>query len=44
VLLVDAWPDLVLPRALRVAWQPVINAALPGESSGTETMTLGATS
>jgi transcriptional regulator with XRE-family HTH domain len=44
VLLVDAWPDLVLPRALRAAWQPVIDAALPGESSGTGAMTLGAAS
>lgn len=27
-LLVDAWQDLVLPRALRTAWQDVIDAAL----------------
>ena len=27
-LLVDAWPDLVLPSELRSAWQPVIGAAL----------------
>lgn len=26
-LLVDAWDDLVLPIALRAAWQPVIDAA-----------------
>jgi transcriptional regulator with XRE-family HTH domain len=26
VLLVDAWPDLVLPRELRQAWQPLIDA------------------
>jgi transcriptional regulator with XRE-family HTH domain len=29
VLLVEAWPDLVLPRAVRAAWQPVIDAAAP---------------
>jgi hypothetical protein len=28
-LLVDAWADLVLPRELRAAWQPVIDAVLP---------------
>jgi hypothetical protein len=27
-LLVDAWPDLVLPRELRTAWQPVIDTVL----------------
>ena len=27
-LLVDAWPGLVLPRELRAAWQPVIDAVL----------------
>jgi transcriptional regulator with XRE-family HTH domain len=26
-LLVDAWDDLVLPMALRAAWQPLIDAA-----------------
>lgn len=26
-LLVDAWNDLVLPRAVRAAWQPVIDEA-----------------
>ena len=26
-LLVDAWDDLVLPRSLRAAWQPVIDQA-----------------
>lgn len=26
-LLVDAWPDLVLPRQIRVAWQPLIDEA-----------------
>lgn len=26
-LLVDAWPDLVLPRALRAAWRGVIDSA-----------------
>lgn len=25
-LLVDLWPELVLPRALRAAWQPIIEA------------------
>jgi transcriptional regulator with XRE-family HTH domain len=28
-LLVDAWADLVIPRELRAAWQPVIDAVLP---------------
>ena len=28
-LLVDAWADLVLPRELRAAWQPSIDAVLP---------------
>lgn len=27
-LLVDLWPELVLPRDLRAAWSPVINRAL----------------
>jgi transcriptional regulator with XRE-family HTH domain len=27
-LLVDTWADLVLPRELRAAWQPVIDAVL----------------
>lgn len=27
VLLVEAWDDLVVPRALRAAWQPVIDQA-----------------
>lgn len=27
-LLVDAWPDLVLPREVRDAWQPVVEGAL----------------
>jgi transcriptional regulator with XRE-family HTH domain len=27
-LLVDAWPDIVLPRELRTAWQPAIEAVL----------------
>jgi hypothetical protein len=26
-LLIDAWPDLVLPRQIRVAWQPLIDGA-----------------
>lgn len=26
-LLIDLWPDLVLPREIRDAWQPVIDAA-----------------
>lgn len=29
VLLVDLWTDLVLPREIRDAWQPVIDAAVP---------------
>jgi transcriptional regulator with XRE-family HTH domain len=29
VLLVEVWPDLVLPRTVRAAWQPVIDAAGP---------------
>ncbi|HEY8720211.1 hypothetical protein [Pengzhenrongella sp.] len=28
VLLVDLWDDLVLPRDLRAAWDPVIDQAL----------------
>lgn len=27
-LLVDLWPDLVLPRDVRAAWQPVVDASL----------------
>jgi transcriptional regulator with XRE-family HTH domain len=27
VLLVDLWPDLVLPRLVRTAWDPVVTAA-----------------
>ena len=27
-LLVDLWPDLVLPREIRSAWQPLIDAVL----------------
>ncbi|MBS1265816.1 MAG: hypothetical protein MAG471_01674 [Acidimicrobiaceae bacterium] len=30
VLLCDAWPDLVLPGELRVAWQPLIDEVLIG--------------
>jgi transcriptional regulator with XRE-family HTH domain len=29
VLLIDAWPDMVLPRELRVAWQPLIDDVMP---------------
>jgi transcriptional regulator with XRE-family HTH domain len=28
-LLVDLWPDLVLPRAVREAWQPLIDSVVP---------------
>jgi hypothetical protein len=28
-LLVDLWTDLVLPREIRDAWQPVIDGAVP---------------
>jgi transcriptional regulator with XRE-family HTH domain len=28
VLLVDAWPELVLPRAVRDTWQPLIDATV----------------
>lgn len=28
LLLVDLWPELVVPRAVRVAWQPVVDAAI----------------
>lgn len=28
VLLCEAWPDLVLPRELRLAWQPLIDGSL----------------
>ncbi len=31
-LLVDLWDDLVLPRAIRQAWQPVVDAALSPSS------------
>lgn len=27
-LLLDAWDDMFLPREIRAAWQPVIDAAL----------------
>lgn len=30
VLLVDLWDELVLPRDIRVAWEPVVAAALDG--------------
>ncbi|MFN8075788.1 MAG: helix-turn-helix transcriptional regulator [Kineosporiaceae bacterium] len=30
VLLADGWHDLVLPRAVRAAWQPVLDAVLVG--------------
>jgi transcriptional regulator with XRE-family HTH domain len=29
VLLVDLWPELVLPRAVRAAWNTVVSAATP---------------
>lgn len=29
VLLVDLWPDLVLPRDIRAAWQPLIDSVAP---------------
>ena len=29
VLLVDLWPELVLPRAVRAAWDTVVSAAIP---------------
>ncbi|MEI7548395.1 MAG: helix-turn-helix transcriptional regulator [Actinomycetota bacterium] len=32
VLLVDLWPDLVLPRDVRSAWQPVIAGAVPRQA------------
>ena len=32
-LLLDAWPDLVLPRVVRTAWQPLIDACL-GDRDG----------
>jgi transcriptional regulator with XRE-family HTH domain len=28
-LLIDAWPDLVLPAELREAWQPILDATRP---------------
>jgi hypothetical protein len=36
VLLVDAWPELVLPREVRRAWQPLIDAVMrqPGFGGG----------
>lgn len=33
VLLVDLWDELVLPRAVRAAWQPAIEAALDGAAT-----------
>ena len=32
VLLVDLWHELVLPVAVRVAWQPLVDAVLAGDS------------
>jgi hypothetical protein len=32
-LLLDLWDELVLPRELRAAWQPLIDSALPGVGS-----------
>ncbi len=32
-LLVDLWDELVLPRAVRSAWDPVIRAELEAEAS-----------
>jgi transcriptional regulator with XRE-family HTH domain len=31
-LLIDIWPDLVLPRGLRAGWQAVIAATLPADA------------
>jgi transcriptional regulator with XRE-family HTH domain len=28
-LLIDLWPDLVLPRDVRAAWQPLIDSVVP---------------
>lgn len=28
-LLVDLWPDLVLPAAVRAAWAPLVEAVAP---------------
>lgn len=27
-LLVDLWPELVVPREVRTAWQPIVEEAL----------------
>lgn len=36
LLLVDLWPELVVPRAVRSAWQPVVDAAIePGDAVAT---------
>jgi hypothetical protein len=46
VLLVDGWSDVLLPRALRQAWQPIIDAetsTASRTSAGAET-TLGTAS
>jgi transcriptional regulator with XRE-family HTH domain len=32
-LLIDLWPDLVLPRGLREGWQALINATLAADAS-----------
>jgi hypothetical protein len=34
VLLADLWDELVLPRYVRAAWQPVIQRSVGGEKSG----------
>lgn len=46
VLLVDVWDDLVLPRAVRDAWQPIIDAdlGLGGRSASGAEAALGAVS
>jgi transcriptional regulator with XRE-family HTH domain len=31
-LLLDSWPDLVLPREVRSVWQPIIDSAVTGGS------------
>jgi hypothetical protein len=36
VLLVDPWSQLVLPRAVRAAWQPLIDATLATEHIAAE--------
>lgn len=43
-LLVDVWADVVVPRAVRQVWQPVIEAVVPLSGTGAPGDVLGAAS